>query len=207
MPSTIDVQPFAAEQLSVGRLDNNAYLLALHDEVLLIDAAAEASRLLRWIGSRRLVGVVTTHSHHDHIGALAEVVDATGATAWCGTPDAADIQRQTGVECETVWTGDAIRLGTERLGVLGLVGHTPGSITLVSEAPGRPTHLFTGDSLFPGGVGKTGSADDFASLFAGVRDLIFGQFDDDTVVHPGHGEATTLGAERGALPEWQARGW
>lgn len=207
MPTTIDLRPLAAEQLSVGRMDNNAYLLTLHDEALLIDAAAEADRLLRWIGSRRLVGVITTHSHHDHIGALAAVLDATGAAAWCGTPDAAAIKRQTGVECETVWTGDEIRLGTELLSVIGLVGHTPGSITLVSEAPGRPTHLFTGDSLFPGGVGKTSSDADFTSLLHDVETLLFDGFDDDTVVHPGHGKPTTLGAERDSLGEWRARGW
>ena len=67
--------------------------------------------------------------------------------------------------------------------------------------------LFTGDSLFPGGVGRTGSAQDFTSLLDDVERELFGRYGDDTVVWPGHGDRTTLGAERGQLDEWRARGW
>ena len=90
--------------------------------------------------------------------------------------------------------------------VIGLVGHTPGSITLAYAADDT-THLFTGDSLFPGGPGKTNSPADFASLIDDLETKIFGRFDDDTVVHPGHGDDTTLGAERPHLEEWRSRGW
>jgi glyoxylase-like metal-dependent hydrolase (beta-lactamase superfamily II) len=105
-----------------------------------------------------------------------------------------------------VWDGDQIELGAERLEVIGLVGHTPGSITLCYVGAGR-THLFTGDSLFPGGPGKTTSPADFASLLNDLETKIFDRFDDNTVVHPGHGDDTTLGAERPHLAEWRKRGW
>jgi glyoxylase-like metal-dependent hydrolase (beta-lactamase superfamily II) len=105
-----------------------------------------------------------------------------------------------------VWDGDRIELGDESLEVIGLVGHTPGSITLV-YAGGTGAHLFTGDSLFPGGPGRTTTPDDFTSLMNDLETKIFGRFGDDTVIHPGHGDDTTLGEERPHIPEWRARGW
>ncbi|MGI3785297.1 MAG: MBL fold metallo-hydrolase, partial [Janthinobacterium lividum] len=106
-----------------------------------------------------------------------------------------------------VWDGDTVPLGPEHLDVVGLVGHTPGSIVLAYGGPQGPTHLFTGDSLFPGGAGKTWSPEDFTSLMDDLEAKVFAVYDDDTVVHPGHGDATTLGAERPHLAEWRARGW
>ena len=90
--------------------------------------------------------------------------------------------------------------------MIGLVGHTPGSITLAYTAGGVP-HLFTGDSLFPGGPGRTNVKEDFTSLMDDLERKVFDAFGDDTVVHPGHGDDTTLGAERPVLPEWRRRGW
>lgn len=192
---------------SVGPMDNNAYLLTHADDGLLIDAAAEPDVLLRQLQRVHLVGVVTTHRHHDHIGGLAKVVAATGAPAYAGTPDAAAITSATGVPCVEVWTGDTIDLGPVRLEVIGLVGHTPGSITLALIPADGPVRLFTGDSLFPGGVGKTWKSADFDTLLADVTTKLFDRFGDDTIVHPGHGDDTTLGAERPHLDEWRTRGW
>ena len=90
--------------------------------------------------------------------------------------------------------------------MIGLVGHTPGSIALAYTGGGVP-HLFTGDSLFPGGPGKTHVEEDFTSLMDDLERKVFDVFGDDTVVHPGHGDDTTLGAERPHLTEWRARGW
>lgn len=192
--------------MSVGPMDNNAYLLddgAGH--LGLIDAAAQADRLLDWIGRRAPDCVITTHCHADHLGALAQVVERTGATAYCGRPDAPSVEQQTGVACQPVWTGDTITIGSLEVEVIGLVGHTPGSIALVRR--GAPVTLFTGDSLFPGGVGKTSGPQQFASLFADVTSKIFDRFSDDTIVAPGHGAPTTLGAERPHLEQWRRRGW
>lgn len=192
---------------SVGPMDNNAYLLTHGNDALLIDAAAEPDVLLQLIDGLNLVGVVTTHRHHDHIGALAEVVAATGAPAYAGRPDAAAITEATGVACREVWDGDVIELGPLRLQVIGLVGHTPGSITIALTPADGPVRLFTGDSLFPGGVGKTWRPADFVTLLADVQAKLFEAYADDTIVHPGHGADTTLGVERPQLDEWRARGW
>lgn len=204
-------------KFSVAPMDNNVYLVSDAAGTVLIDAANDAERILEVLESRGLserseskpvTTIVTTHRHHDHVQALAKVAEATGARLVAGAPDVDAIADQTGVRCEAVWTGDTVPLpGGGTLGVIGLVGHTPGSITLVLEPESGPVHLFTGDSLFPGGPGKTGSPADFTSLMDDLEARIFGAYADDTVVHPGHGDGTTLGAERPSLDEWRTRGW
>nr|WP_196791554.1 MBL fold metallo-hydrolase [Motilibacter deserti] len=195
-------------------MDNNAYLLRCRRTggVLLVDAAGEADRLLALVdeyAQGRLDRVVTTHRHPDHWGALAAVVSATGARTAAGEPDADAIP----VRCDDrLVHGDSVPVGetgagAARLRVVSLVGHTPGSVALVAEEAEPEPHVFTGDSLFPGGVGKTHSPADFTSLLGDVERELFGRLPDATVVHPGHGKDTTLGAERPALPEWRARGW
>lgn len=208
-PVRFDAGNVSCTKVSVGPMDNNAYLLDAGGPVVLIDAADDAPRLLELIGDHGLVAVITTHRHHDHVGALAEVVRTTGAQAWAGAPDVEAIEQQTGVRSIPVWTGDLIEAGGIRLEVIGLVGHTPGSIALVlrSGRADEPVHIFTGDSLFPGGVGATGSAQQFNSLLADVSTKIFDRFDDETIIHPGHGDSTTIGVERPQLAHWRARGW
>jgi len=100
-----------------------------------------------------------------------------------------------------------VTVGHLTLEVIALRGHTPGSIALAYREPTGPVHLFTGDSLFPGGPGATRSPESFASLMADLTERVFDRFDDDTAVYPGHGLSTTLGAERPHLDEWRARGW
>jgi glyoxylase-like metal-dependent hydrolase (beta-lactamase superfamily II) len=98
-------------------------------------------------------------------------------------------------------------VGEVPLSIIHLRGHTPGSIAVVYDDPTGHPHLFTGDSLFPGGVGKTTSADNFASLINDVEDRLFAVLPDDTWFYPGHGDDSTLGEERPSLAEWRARGW
>lgn len=192
----------------VGSLANNVWLIRqANGPSILIDAADNAPEIERLIGSDELALIITTHQHHDHIGALAEIAEKTGADVLAGTPDCAAIETQTRVRPDGVWQGDTIELGDLVLDVIGLVGHTPGSIALALEVEGAPIHLFTGDSLFPGGPGKTHTPDDFQSLMGDLEAKVFGEYDDDTVVLPGHGEGTTIGHERGHLEEWWARGW
>jgi glyoxylase-like metal-dependent hydrolase (beta-lactamase superfamily II) len=102
--------------------------------------------------------------------------------------------------------GDVVRFGEIELEVVHLRGHTPGSVALLHRGADRP-HLFTGDSLFPGGPGRTTTPEDFASLMDDLEERVFGPLPDETWVYPGHGDDTTLGAERPSLPEWRARGW
>ena len=195
-------------KVSVGPVDNNAYILqSSSGDTLLIDAANDRDRLLKIISDQPLDTIVTTHRHADHWQALSSVAAATRARLICGQPDLEAISTGASVEGMIgVWDGDRVELGAERLWVIGLVGHTPGSITLSYEGAGM-THLFTGDSLFPGGPGGTTTPEDFTSLMNDLESKIFDRFGDDTVVHPGHGDDTTLGNERPHLGEWRARGW
>jgi glyoxylase-like metal-dependent hydrolase (beta-lactamase superfamily II) len=105
--------------------------------------------------------------------------------------------------------GDTIQIGELTFDVIHLRGHTPGSVALALDgtATGGVTQLFTGDCLFPGGVGKTWQPGDFEQLISDVTTRVFDRFGDDTVVYPGHGDDTTLGAERPHLAEWRERGW
>lgn len=193
-------------KLAVGPMDNNTYLLRCRrtGRQLLIDAAAEPERILDLIGPDGLVAIVTTHAHRDHWAALAEVRAATGAPSIAHQVDAAEMGE---LVDRTVTDADTITVGEVDLSVIHLVGHTPGSIALLYDDPLGEPHLFTGDCLFPGGIGKTWTASDFDTLFAGVRDRLFAVLPDETWVYPGHGWDTTLGAERPALPEWEARRW
>jgi glyoxylase-like metal-dependent hydrolase (beta-lactamase superfamily II) len=191
-------------KVSVGPMDNNAYLLRAGSEQLLIDAANDAATLLDLIGPAGLRTVVTTHRHQDHWVALAEVVKATGATSLAHADDAPAIP----VVTDTLRDGDVVEVGGHALEVIHVVGHTPGSVVLAYRQPGGRVHLFTGDSLFPGGVGNTrGNKDNFTSLINDVEHKLFDRFGDDTWFYPGHGKDSTLGAERPHLAEWRARGW
>jgi glyoxylase-like metal-dependent hydrolase (beta-lactamase superfamily II) len=194
-------------KVAVGPMATNAYLLRCRDtgEQLLIDAGADPGTLLSLIGEGGIAAVVTTHRHGDHWQALDAVVCATGARTYAGRHDAVGIPVPTDV---LVDDGDEIPVGASRLTARHLAGHTPGSLALLYDDPDGPPHAFTGDSLFPGGVGNTrGDPAAFASLLHDVETKLFGQLPDETWVYPGHGADTTLGAERPHLPEWRERGW
>jgi glyoxylase-like metal-dependent hydrolase (beta-lactamase superfamily II) len=195
-------------KVAVSEMANNAYLLrcTATGEALLIDAAAEPEALRALVGGADLRTVVTTHGHWDHHRALREIVQTTGAQAVAHPADAAELPVPLG---RTVAHGDTVTVGQQTLDVIHLRGHTPGSIALVwrgSDEAGA--HVFTGDSLFPGGVGNTQQDPDrFASLIDDVDERLFGTLPDATWVYPGHGKDTTIGAERPHLAEWRARGW
>ncbi|WP_046469139.1 MBL fold metallo-hydrolase [Allosalinactinospora lopnorensis] len=201
-----ELSELTISKLAVGPMDNNTYLLrcTTSGEAVLIDAANEADRILELVGPTGLSRVITTHRHQDHWQALAEVVGTTGARTVAHPIDAEELPVSVD---DPVEHGARVPVGECELEVIHLRGHTPGSIALRYDDPSGHTHLFTGDSLFPGGVGKTGGEVDFRSLLGDVEERIFAQMGDDTWVYPGHGRDTTLGAERPQLPEWRARGW
>nr|WP_240940051.1 MBL fold metallo-hydrolase [Planosporangium flavigriseum] len=190
-------------KISVGPMDNNAYLLRSAGEQLLIDAANEPNRLLSLLGEGGLQTVVTTHQHFDHWQGLHDVVGLTGAESLAHEADAPEIP----IVTQTLKDGDRVRVGDAELEVIHLVGHTPGAIALLYRDPAGHPHLFTGDSLFPGGPGRTTSPEDFTSLMDDLENKIFGRLPDETWFYPGHGNDSTLGAERPSIPEWRARGW
>jgi glyoxylase-like metal-dependent hydrolase (beta-lactamase superfamily II) len=205
-PDVRELADLVVTKVSVGPMDNNAYLLRCVStgDQLLIDAANEPDRLLELVGDGGLSTVVTTHRHGDHWQGLSAVVAATGARSVAHGADAGELP----VDTEPVADGAVIPVGTCGLEVIHLVGHTPGSIALLYRDPSGIPHLFTGDSLFPGGVGNTfGSAANFRSLIGDVEAKVFDRLPDETWFYPGHGKDSTLGAERPSLPEWRARGW
>jgi len=220
MSETIDTPDVVIRRISVSDMDNNVYLLTAKSTGarVLIDAADDApaiEALLRESAADgpvsgddptapSLQAICTTHSHWDHVRALPEVATSTGATTIAGVDDAPDIEHPTQ---HTVTHGDVGDFGRLSLEAIALRGHTPGSIAFLLRTPEGPDHLFSGDSLFPGGVGKTNSPTEFASLIEDVSTRLFDALDDDTIVHPGHGAGTTIGTERPHLDEWRARGW
>ena len=202
-PDSRQVDGLTITKLAVGPMDNNAYLLEAPGEALLIDAANEPERLLQLIGARPLRKIVTTHRHFDHWQALPEVASATGAAVIAHPLDAGELPIAV---TERVEHGAKIGIGDQSIEVIHVQGHTPGSIVLAFEGAGG-AHLFTGDSLFPGGPGRTNSPADFTSIMDDLEREVFGRFGDSTWVYPGHGKDTTLGQERPQLGEWRARGW
>lgn len=205
-PDTRELADLIITKVAVGPMDNNAYVLRSRqtDEQLLIDAAAEPDTLLRVVGDGGLTGVVTTHRHADHWQGLPAVAAATGASTLAGEADADALPLTVATRLSD---GDRVRVGMCELEVLTLVGHTPGSIALLYDDPEGTPHLFTGDSLFPGGPGRTTSPKDFTSLMDDLEAKVFARLPDETWFYPGHGNDSTLGAERPHLGQWRARGW
>jgi len=195
-------------KLAVGPMSNNAYLLRCPntDEGLLIDAANEADRLRELVAFEGppVSAILTTHRHGDHWQALAETVEFAGAAVYAGEDDADELP--VAVD-ERLHHGDELTVGDASLSIIHLRGHTPGSVAVLYRDPEGVPHLFTGDSLFPGGVGKTWAPADFASLIDDVEQRIFAELPDETWFYPGHGDDSTLGAERPHLGEWRERGW
>lgn len=191
-------------QISVSEMDNNCYLLVDGEEAMLIDAADDATALLELAeqAGAKITAVLTTHRHADHVRALQEVLEATGARHYASVQDADALPAPVDVRLDD---GDTITLGDSTLDVRILRGHTPGGVAVIAEIDGD-THAFVGDSLFPGGVGKTENPEEFHQL---LDDATYRLFDcyDDAIIHPGHGEPTTLAEERGSLDRWRERGW
>jgi glyoxylase-like metal-dependent hydrolase (beta-lactamase superfamily II) len=194
-------------KIAVGPYDNNAYFLrcTATGDTMLIDAAAESDRLLATRADGLLVSVVTTHQHPDHWQGLEAVVGVTGPAVIAHPLDAPGLPIPM---TETVVDGDVLAIGDAQVKVIHLKGHTPGSIAIVYDWDSSAPHLFTGDSLFPGGPGNTHkNVADFTSLMDDLEAKVFGVFPDATWVYPGHGGDTTLGVERPHVAEWRARGW
>jgi glyoxylase-like metal-dependent hydrolase (beta-lactamase superfamily II) len=207
---TRELPGLSITKVAVGPMDNNAYLLrdTQTGELALIDAANEAETLLAVIGDTPLATIITTHQHWDHHAALQQVQQATGAATIAHPDDAPGLPVPVS---RPVQNGDTVSVGNARLSIIHLRGHTPGSIAILYDGNGEladQPHLFTGDSLFPGGPGNTDrDPQRFGSLMDDLEERIFAGLPDGTWIYPGHGSDTTLGAERPHLAEWRARGY
>jgi len=197
-------------KVAVGPMDNNAYLVTCSQtgQTLLIDAANDPAILLELIEryAPTLSLIVTTHRHQDHWLALSDVAGSTGAPTAAHRLDAGPLPV---TPDRLLAGGDTVTVGELSFDVIHLRGHTPGSVALALSGPaaGDEVQLFTGDCLFPGGVGKTWKEGDFEQLLGDVTSRVFDVYSDATIVYPGHGDDTTLGTERPHLTEWRERGW
>lgn len=210
-----DLPALTIRRISVSEMDNNVYLLTAKTsgEQVLIDAADDLPAIQQLLADAaadttatpRLALIATTHQHWDHVRALEELAKVSGAPTAAGADDADALPVPASRRLEH---GDTVAVDGFELAAVHLRGHTPGSIAFVYQDPEGPAHIFSGDSLFPGGVGNTQKDPErFDSLLSDVTERLFGTYPDTAVVHPGHGKPTTLGAERPHLEEWRARGW
>ena len=202
--TVIDYQDTAVEvhRVVVGPLENNVYIVRCREtgDSLLIDAANEHDLLLELCRDLHVRQVVETHGHWDHIQAVEAVRDA-GIDVAVTRADAGMLPSYDQIlEDESV-----VQVGRLRVATIATPGHTPGSMCFA--VAGTPL-LFSGDTLFPGGPGNTSFEDaDFGTIITSIEGRLFGAFPPDTLVLPGHGVGTTIGAESPHLDEWVERGW
>jgi glyoxylase-like metal-dependent hydrolase (beta-lactamase superfamily II) len=186
----------------VGPMDNNVFIIRCTEtgDAVLLDAANEHDLLLELCRTLGVRTVLETHGHQDHIQAVPQVRDA-GYEVGVMAEDAAMLPSY-----DYLLTDDSvIEVGRLRIRTIATPGHTPGSMSFhVEDTP----LLFSGDTLFTGGPGATSfPGGDFPTIIKSIEDRIFSPFGPDTIVLPGHGDDTTIGAESPSLQEWVDRGW
>ncbi|MBL8929218.1 MAG: MBL fold metallo-hydrolase [Kineosporiaceae bacterium] len=185
-------------------VDNNVWLVGDDDEVLVVDAAHDAEAIISAVGGRRLVAIVSTHGHNDHVNAAGVVADATGAPILLHPDDRMlwDVVHPDRTP-EPLADGQVISVAGLDLTVLHTPGHSPGAVCLHAPDAGI---LLSGDTLFRGGPGATGrSFSSFPTILDSIRERLLG-LDPATRVLTGHGDETTIGAESGDYEAWVARG-
>jgi len=185
-------------------VDNNVWLLGDDSEVAVVDAAHDAPAILAAVGGRAVVAVISTHGHNDHVNAAGVVADATGAPVLLHPDDRMlwDVvhpDREPGYLAD----GDVLDVAGTAVHVLHTPGHSPGAVCL--HVPSIDV-VFSGDTLFKGGPGATGrSFSSFPTILESIRTRLLG-LAPTTMVLPGHGDTTTIGAEAGDYDAWVARG-
>lgn len=212
-------------RIVVGPLDTNCWVLHSAGEALLVDPGDEPDRVLAAVADLNVTAILVTHAHFDHVLGADAVATALDVPVLGHRAEEQVWQHELAYLREhghfdagldpskptpntSLWNGtfdqyvtDTVHIGSSDIRVLFTPGHTPGGTTLAV-----PGHLFTGDTLFPGGPGLTGwPLSDFPTIITSVRELL--EFPPDTVIHPGHGPDTTVGKEKPAFPDWVARGW
>jgi glyoxylase-like metal-dependent hydrolase (beta-lactamase superfamily II) len=186
-------------------VENNIWIVGDDHEVIVVDAAHDAAPIAAAVGDRTVKAILCTHGHNDHINAADALSRATGGAPVLLHPADEmlwDVVYPDRKPDDAVREGDELDVAGERLHVIHTPGHSPGGVCLV----GPDGHVFGGDTLFNGGPGATGrSYSDFPTIIESIRDRLL-VLPDDTVVHTGHGDSTTIGAEAPHLDEWINRG-
>ena len=190
-------------------VENNIWLVGDDREVVVVDAAHDAAPIVEAIGGRKLLAIVCTHGHNDHINAATNVSARTGAPILLHPADRMlwDQVHPDHAPDRALTDGEILKVAGIELGVLHTPGHSPGGVCLLAgDGLGEHPHVFGGDTLFKGGPGATGrSYSSFEMIIESIRERLL-TLPADTVVHTGHGDRTTIGAEAPHLDEWIARG-
>lgn len=197
--------PVHIRKLSVGSMDNNVYIVrcTATDRSLVVDVADRPARIREALADSEPIAAVQTHGHWDHVRAWADLHEDPGLQVWGHDGDARLFPYPLDRSLEH---GDRLAVGALEVEVLHVPGHTDGSLLYLVHGQDRH-HLFTGDTLFPGGHGRTEDLAAHELIMDGLERRIFDRLPDETWVYPGHGDDTTLGTERPDLPAWRARGW
>jgi glyoxylase-like metal-dependent hydrolase (beta-lactamase superfamily II) len=186
-------------------VDNNVWIVGDDDEVLVVDAPHDAGAVAAAVGGRRVVSIACTHAHDDHVRVAPELARLVDAPVLLHPADRVlwDMVHPERAPDGELADGQRLRVAGVDVEVLHTPGHAPGAVCLYAPALGV---LFSGDTLFRGGPGATGrSYSDFPTIIASLRERVL-VLPPQTVVHPGHGESTTVGGEAVDLDEWMARG-
>ena len=198
MTTVVKDDQIQIDKLELGPYGTNAYILVCRNtgESVIVDAPADAGKILDLLKGTRPNYILITHNHMDHTGALADLKSTLDLPIAAHADDAGRLP----VSADQLLNdGDVISFGDIKLSVLYTPGHTPGSICFLTG-----NYLIAGDTLFPGGPGRTGSPADFKKILNSLTGKIF-VLADDTQVFPGHGNSTTLEKERQAFDGFSAR--
>ena len=198
MTTVVKDDQIQIDKLELGPYGTNAYILVCRNtgESVIVDAPADAGKILDLLKGTRPNYILITHNHMDHTGALADLKSTLDLPIAAHADDAGRLP----VSADQLLNdGDVISFGDIKLSVLYTPGHTPGSICFLTG-----NYLIAGDTLFPGGPGRTGSPADFKKILNSLTGKIF-VLADETQVFPGHGNSTTLEKERQAFETFSAR--
>jgi glyoxylase-like metal-dependent hydrolase (beta-lactamase superfamily II) len=193
--------PLDLLKLEVGPWPMNSYIVCCREtkECAVIDPGADAKKILNAVSGLNIKFILITHGHADHIGALKEVGEKTGALICAHPENAARFKIDTDLELSD---GDELRIGTYLLRTIHTPGHTAGQVCF-DLLDGR---IMVGDTVFAGGPGKTWSAEDFETTMENMQKIVF-KWSDDTRFYPGHGPAGIIGEEWPAYEDFAAKGW
>ncbi|MFD2768512.1 MBL fold metallo-hydrolase [Micromonospora eburnea] len=186
-------------------VDNNVWVIGDDTECVVVDAPHDVAAIRKVVGDRRVVAILATHAHDDHVRVAPELARATGAPVLLHPADRVlwDLVHPDTPPDGALGDGQTVAVGGTTLRVLHTPGHSPGACSLYAPDLGT---VFTGDTLFAGGPGATGrSYSDFGTIIESIRTRLL-TLPPETVVHTGHGDDTTIGAEAPHLDEWIARG-
>jgi glyoxylase-like metal-dependent hydrolase (beta-lactamase superfamily II) len=179
-------------------VDNNVWIVGNDEECVIIDSPHDAAAIINQVRGRKVLAILQTHAHNDHIGAAREVADAVGAPIYLNPEDLVlweQVYPDTKPDRE-LNDGDVFEVGGAVLQAIHTPGHSPGSTCFYLESEGT---VFTGDTLFNGGPGATGrSYSDYPTILASIRERLL-TLPPETVVRTGHGDNTTIGAEKETL--------